>query len=128
MPYEIHTDTAHAVIRLIYAGVVTDDELMQATRAGAQRVNETGMQRALADLSGVQRIEATEARVFELPQTVYPDAGLSQQLRIAVLVPQNEKVIELARFYELVCRNRGWQAQTFFDRDEAVAWLTRVKH
>lgn len=127
MPYELHTDTEHATLRLIYTGAVTDDDLVQATRAGAERINETGMRRALADLSAIERIDATEWRIFELPQTVYPDAGLSQQLRIAVLVPRNEKVIELARFYELVCRNRGWQARTFFERDDAVSWLTGVE-
>ncbi len=126
MPYELHTDTEHAILRLVYTGVITNGDLEQATRAGAQQVSETGMRRALADLSAVTRIDATQARVFELPQTVYPDAGLNRQLRIAVLVPPDEQVVKLARFYELVCQNRGWQARIFSDRDEAVAWLMSV--
>lgn len=123
MSFDLRIDADHAVLEVIYAGVVTGTELFEATRIAAERLSESGLLRALADLTAVEQVTASIAPVFELPQKVYVDLGLDRKLRIAVLAPPVDKVIELARFFELACQNRGWQARIFTERDRAIEWL-----
>jgi hypothetical protein len=123
MPYELHTDASRGQLDVLYSGVISAAELHEASRAAAQVVNESGILRVVADLTGVVRISATLTPVLELPQTIYVEEKLSRRLRIAVLVPPDDDINELARFYELVCHNRGWLAKIFADRDEALGWL-----
>lgn len=123
MPYELRTDPANNVLLVIYSGVVNAGELHEASHLAAERIKVSGQLRALADLTAVERFSATIGPVLEIPQSIYVEHRLSHQLRIAVLVPPNESIVELARFYELACHNRGWLARVFRNRGEALDWL-----
>jgi hypothetical protein len=41
----------------------------------------------------------------------------------AVVIAKEKQVIRDAEFFENVARNRGMQARSFTDYDEATAWL-----
>jgi len=60
--------------------------------------------------------------IYRLPQ-LFSSKGLSRSSRIAVLSSMSERGKDRARFFVNVCSNRGWQAEMFFHRDEAVDWL-----
>ena len=61
--------------------------------------------------------------IFELPERVYKANNVDRRSCISLILPRDPKSIESARFYQTVCRNRGWMVSTFPDRSSAVAWL-----
>lgn len=123
MPYRATIDAQKAIIEVVYSGVVSGQELTEASRVGVRMQKAAGVFRALADFSAVQRVDFSLVPVFDLPHAVYEQEGASRQLQITVLIPPIDELIELAGFYETACLNRGWRVRVFRARDEAMRWL-----
>jgi hypothetical protein len=75
----------------------------------------------LLDCSGAVS-NASLPSVYRMPD--YATAlGAPWNLRTAVVVPKTPIRIELFQFFELVCRNAGYEIRLFDDRHSAEAWL-----
>ena len=81
------------------------------------------MTHAVADLSATRQVDASTFSVFQLPNQLYAEEGASHGIRIAVVVPADPAIRDLAKFYESACLNRGWQVCVLESRDAAMAWL-----
>jgi hypothetical protein len=57
-----------------------------------------------------------------MPQ-FYEDLHFSRRGRWALIQPAEGPVIKELKFYETVCRNRGWLVKRFSDRQAAIDWL-----
>lgn len=109
------------IIELKLIGVVSGDDLRQATKEGIARVNESRLSRGLIDATEQERT-GSMVDMIELPQQ-YSSEGLSRETRIALVIPVKEELHGIAEFYETVCINRGWQVKSFATRKQALAWL-----
>ena len=64
--------------------------------------------------------------LYRLPD-LYQELGLARGSKGAVVLPvADAKAEEDTRFYETVCRNRGWNVKAFTDRQAAIDWLTKT--
>lgn len=52
--------------------------------------------------------------------TEYEDLGLERNVRTAIVF---RELNEDLKFYETVCKNRGWNVRIFIDYDAAIDWL-----
>ncbi len=100
---------------------ITDQELRLCINRAFRLSSETGIQRYLVDASGASS-RISLLTYFELPK-LFLSLGLSRTSRIAVLSSRSQQGRERARFFEHVCRNRGWQVRMFYHRLEALEWL-----
>ena len=67
-------------------------------------------------------VQATTFELFDFP-ALYERIGAPKTNRVAVLLTEDAAINEDIRFYETVCRNRGWSIRVFSHKDEAVEWL-----
>jgi hypothetical protein len=100
---------------------ITAQELRMSINQAYQLSAEWGIHRFLVDASAaISHISLLT--YFELPK-VFMSLNLPRSSRIAVLSSRSQKGKERARFFENVCRNRGWQVKMFYHRLEALEWL-----
>lgn len=65
---------------------------------------------------------ATTLQLHDFP-SMYEKLGMPRTSKVAVLMPKDALADKDVRFYETVCRNRGWQVSVFDVKDAAVKWL-----
>ncbi|HNB52905.1 MAG TPA: hypothetical protein PK530_13230 [Anaerolineales bacterium] len=100
-------------------------EIQQATlmrTEGAALIREHNLVGGLLDHTGVIADALGTMDIYELPKR-YLELGIPRRFRLAVVIPS--KLQKNMEFYENVCRNNGYQVSIFFDREEAMHWLTQ---
>lgn len=110
-----------SVVKTVSTGVVARAELLEETKQTV--AIEHDWSRFPSDFSNAQ-VAFTAADVYELPR-LQQKLGLKRDSRVAVIAPADERGRKLARFYETVSENRGWNAAVFEDGDQALDWLLK---
>ena len=121
MPYRITHDGELGIIEVVFLGNITPEDLRASTSECIALHKRTGALGVLVD-SNTWELGAPATQIYELPKEYLKD-GLDPRIRIAVLLPTQPAAVEGARFYEDVCRNRGWNARVMPDRASALEWL-----
>ena len=122
MPFTVKHDSVLSVVEVVFSGMITGDNLREATDRCITLQKQMGVTSFLIDINGWD-LAASVIDLYDLPATQYRNQALSRNTRIAVLLPVSENVQEAARFYENACRNRGWNALICQDRQGALGWL-----
>ena len=121
MPWAVDHDPKLAAVRLTLSGTVSIDELRKMTEEASAVARNTGSARILVDTSVLAAtIPLTD--IIDLAR-FYSESGVDRRFRVAVIMPAIPELHEDMRFYETVCRNRGFDVTAFSTRDEAMAWL-----
>ena len=123
MPFTVTQDVPR-IVEVAFTAPITEADIIGATAACASLQKQTG---AVAFLLDVNAWDAGGPLIelYNLVDKQYGDLALDRRTRIAVLQPTTASGQEAARFYETLCRNRGWIAQVCPDRAGAVAWLLK---
>jgi hypothetical protein len=122
MAWNVTHDPSMGVVVVSYSGPTTGDDLRAATSAAVSLGKEKGTTNFLVDASNLE-LAASIFDVYELPTKQYEEEGVEKRSRIAVIRPVSRKAQEAAKFYEIVCQNRGWFAQLFTERQSAIDWI-----
>lgn len=123
MPWSAQHDAKTNTIEIIYTGVLTLADLQAAITKRISLQEETGATCILADLSGIEHSDIGTVDLFSIPAEYFVSKQSSRRTRVGLVLPQEPKAREDARFYETVCLNRGWQFKAFEQRHEALKWL-----
>ena len=118
-------DTTLQVVEVVYAGETTDRDLRDSTSAFISLEKEKGVNRFLVDATEM-KLAFSLADIYDLPTKQYVDQKADRQGCVAVILPNSRESKQAVRFYENVCRNRGWMVQAFSDREAAKAWLAGI--
>jgi len=121
MSWDVVHDPTINVVVVIYTGRTTGDDLRDATSAAILLGKEKGTTKFLVDATALE-ITASIFDIYELPTKQYEE-GAERTSRIAVIRPVAPDALDAAKFYEMVCQNRGWFAKLFAGRQSAVSWL-----
>jgi hypothetical protein len=121
MPWSLKHDDTLGIVNLVYEGELSGDDLREATREGILLSQKHDAVKAIVDCTRQEKT-GDILDLYEFPD-LYSQAGLNRAMRIALVMPIATELHELARFYEDVCVNRGWQVKNFDTREEALAWL-----
>ncbi len=126
MPY--HLDLIHGGtgLRRTGEGVLTGGEIIEALRALPEQVPDLErITHALVDLTGITRIEVTNA---ELDTIASLDRGHGQRfgIRRVAIVATSDLAFGLARMYEAAMAGAGWEMRVTRDLAAAEAWLAEA--
>lgn len=122
MPWNAKYNQELQIIELEYTGIISGDDMKEATSKCISLGNEKGTNKFLLD--GIEaKISATLFDIFDHPKQ-YINEKADRTGHIAVLLPIDLKSQEAARFYENVCMNRCWRAKVFSKQQDAIEWLT----
>ena len=118
MPFDLNHDPAEGIVEIALSRPITGEEIRRATTAAVSR----RAAKFLIDLNGWD-VSASFVDLYNLAEKQYTDEEVDRRSRIAVLLPTSASGREAVRFYETVCRNRGWNVRVCRDRQSAVEWL-----
>lgn len=121
MPWSLASTEDGRLLTATYQGGFEAPELRAATLKIVDTLIARGTLRLLLDCYDAH-FNVPTADVYQLPE-LYNARGLSRQVRAAVVLPKDGYHQELFTFYEDVCRNRGYFAKLFPDKDSGLAWL-----
>ena len=109
------------ILETCYEGFVSPTELDEAFSATIETGLESSSRLYLGDLAKLEGghsmadlyVKAQLLESIEFPSDV----------RQALVSPINPSVKPFVEFWELICRNRGFDFRTFGTREEALDWL-----
>ena len=127
MPWnlEYHDDTQ--IIELTITGQVTGEDLQAAASARIALGKKKGVDRYVINARHIDAPRSTTPAVYDIPNRLYIEEGLSRSSSIAVIAPVDSESMWITGFYEDICVNRGWRVETFLDRDRAIDWLLNAR-
>lgn len=119
MPAEVQIELRGDVVVVVRKGAPLFQHTQEAVAAAVAAARDAGTRKILFDvrLADLTNFYSYIVRDVDLD----PLQGLDTSFRIC-LVGSREQV-DVMSFITRVRRMRGWQAQWFFDMDEALKWL-----
>ena len=121
MPWSMGLTEDGRILNVVIAGHLSGSEVAEMTRESVGEVVKQRIERIMLDCSAAY-LDVPIVDVYKLSD-FYTAAGLSRQVRAALLAPKDGYNLEIYEFYEDVCRNRGYFVKLFQDEAEAWAWL-----
>lgn len=63
--------------------------------------------------------------VFDLFEVInlFENYGVDHSLKEAILLPALADSVEKVKFFEVACKNKGYNVKVFNNREEALTWL-----
>ncbi len=108
------------IVEVTYEGRASSNELKDEEEQSFALARKHNTDRFLVDLTNY---ESSLSSIQVLDGVSSYDDKAIRPVCIAVVTPLSEDAQKDARFYETACVNRGWNAQTFKERQEAIDWL-----
>lgn len=121
MPWRVEHEAELGIVRATYFGRVTAEEFKAGTLETISLMAKHRINLLLIDDSELE-ITVSTNEIFEMPQ-FYEDVSAIRSTRWALVHPADPTAIKHFRFYENVCRNRGWPVKLFSDHQAALDWL-----
>ena len=127
MPWAYKCIPTLQMVEVEYSGEITAHDLHESTSEFISLEKEKGLNKFLVDTTDMN-LASSYIDVYDLPTKQYLEEKADRKGRVAIIPPDCAKTRDTVRFYEDVCRNRGWMVQVFSNRQEAEAWLTGGRH
>ena len=121
MPWSVEYDSELGIIHSIYAGRITADDFKEGTIKAIALAKKFKTYLLLIDDSKLDSAVSTN-EIYEMPR-FYDEVNATRRSRMALILPTSGQIREDVKFYETVCRNRGWAVKAFNKRRNAIDWL-----
>jgi len=122
MPWSIKHHVEFRLIEIVYSGFLTDNDVKSSSVSAISASEESGASKFLSGLRDVTDFKVSNLTLYEQPES-WQGFRMKGKNKLAQLVPDSKKIMNAASFYKTVCRNLGWNVQTFSQRKEAIDWL-----
>jgi hypothetical protein len=123
MTWRVEYDSELGIIHSVYAGRITADDFKEGTLKAISLAKKHKTYLILIDDSRLESAVSTN-EIYEMP-LFYDVVKASRRSRMALILPASGPIREDVKFYETVCRNRGWVARVFNEHQKALEWLLR---
>jgi hypothetical protein len=124
MPWKVEYAPEAGMVVVTASGEIHNEDA-SAQAAEAFRLAEQNQTSViLADYSDALS-EVSLPSLYGLPD-YYSQLGVPWHARVAVVLPRTRYRIESYQFFELVCKNAGYNVQLFEDRAAAEQWLAEA--
>lgn len=123
MAWTVDFESNLQIVVLTYLGKVTGEEVQEAAAARIDMGREKGVTKFLIDAKKLDADRFVTSSVYDIPTRLYPEKDFQKTNYIAILSPELETSKEMVKFFENVCRNRGWQVKMFPHYEIAMEWL-----
>jgi hypothetical protein len=121
MPEQTEYVAEKGIIVLTYTGMVTIEEVREATVKAIAIQKEKNINRVVIDaldMTGAPSI----SQMWELVES-YPELEAPRQTRIAAIRPKVPDKADVTGFFEVICQNRCYNAKGFSTREAAEEWV-----
>lgn len=105
-------------------GTITVDEINEAVEKVITLAGEKATHLILVDDKKLENTVET-LEIYEMPK-FYAELNIDRKMKVALILPDAPQLKEDLKFYETVCRNRGWNIASFEERKDAILWLTNL--
>lgn len=123
MPYFINFLEKEGVIEIVATGKLTYEDYVKLSEDAVDLALKKNTNLLFLDTSNLgASIKAME--ILSFPD-LWESLGTPRTYKLAVLIPKDESLHEDIKFFENVCRNRGWQTKLFDKKEAAVEWLLK---
>lgn len=123
MPYLTETFDGGTGLRRVGEGVLTGREIIETIRALPEAVPTLDrITHALVDLTGVTRLEVSNAELDTIASIDRAYAARFRIMRVAIAAP-SDLAFGIARMYEAALSRVGWEVQVFRELQAAEAWM-----
>lgn len=121
MPWSLEYLKDRDVLVTDFIGVVSPEALRQAVRENLEKALQLGTHRFMADCS---QLEGGHS-IFELYEMakLIEESAAKGGFDEALVLPKLNAAANDVLFWELTCRNRGFNVKVFKTRAEALEWL-----
>lgn len=119
MPWKVLAHPDLPIVETTYAGIMTGADVAAAAAETLRVANGLGRNRLFADCSSLEGGHT----ILDLYDLTNLEQVSGLRLREAILQPELASAMEMVRFWETACLNRGFTVRIFADRDEATRWL-----
>ena len=123
MPWTYEHNQTLQLVEVVYKGYITASDLRESTSEFIALEKEKGLNRFLINTTEM-KLDSSLMDIYKLPTEQYIEENADRQGRVAIVPPTCPRTKGAVRFYETVCKNRGWIVQVFSERQAAVDWLT----
>ena len=123
MPWKLEYHEQSQSVELHISGRANGDELREAAAARIANGKEKGVERYIINARHLAAPRSATAAMHDIPTRLYDKERLSRSSTIAVIAPMDAQSMWAVNFFEDTCVNRGWQVESFLDRDRAIDWL-----
>jgi hypothetical protein len=125
MPYTINFLEKEGIVKSVSTGKLTFEDYIKQSKEAVELAQKKNTNLLFLDTSNLDAsIKATE--ILSIPD-LWESIGTPRTYRLAVLIPKDESLHEDIKFFENVCRNRGWQTKLFDKKEDAIEWLLKNK-
>lgn len=107
-------------VEVITSGIADKDSSLKMACAIAHTMRTHRVTKVLIDHCNIEGVAGTTIDIYDRP-AVFKLIGILLSIKIAEII--NPEHWEHFRFFETVCRNRGYQLSVFEDKDKALKWL-----
>jgi hypothetical protein len=125
MPYTVKFLDDKGIVEAVSIGELTFEDYSKQSKEAVKLALEKNTNLIFLDTSNLSAsIKAIE--ILSIPD-LWESIGTPRTYKLAVLTPKDESLHEDIKFFENVCRNRGWHTKLFDNKEDAIEWLLKYK-
>jgi hypothetical protein len=122
MAHEIHHEPDSNLVVLDYSGDISLDEIFAGSEEAWRLAKSKNCLRFLSVFLEAN-FSLTTDQVLEVHRHL-EEIGVSKEIRSAILVPTTGSASLEVQIHEFASGTEGWRTKLFYDRDQALDWLT----
>ena len=124
MPWTVEYEPERALVLVTGSGNMRDEDATAQTTEAICFLKQNHSNAILVDYSEAVS-EVTLSNLYWLPD-YSSELGAPWNIQVAVLLPRTQYRLESFQFFELVCKNAGYNVRLFEAKEVAEAWLAEA--
>ena len=124
MPWRVEFVPEKGIVVVTCSGEIRDEDARAQVEETTRLLKQNQASAVLTDYSDAVS-EVSLPSLYWLPD-YYSELGAPWNIRVAVVLPRTRYRVESFQFFELVCKNAGYDVSVFHAREAAEDWLAQA--
>jgi len=124
MPWRVEFVPEKGIVVVTCSGEIRDEDARAQVEETTRLLKQNQASAVLTDYSDAVS-EVSLPSLYWLPD-YYSELGAPWNTRVAVVLPRIRYRVESFQFFELVCKNAGFDVSLFHAREAAEDWLAQA--
>ena len=120
MEWTITVNEENQYVEVVTSGIADSDGSLNMAKAIPLAISNYKIKKILIDHRNITSASGRVADVYSR-QKQFQDMGIVQGIKIAEIIKPEHT--DFFKFFELVCKNRGYSFSVFNEKESALSWL-----